>query len=106
MTQVKVLLAGLAATLAFGGLAVAGQVAHSPPDRGIIIAHDETGTGDNTEYSGNTEGSGEDSAKMGKEEGTHTGPNQGATPENDTKKVDQPERRNPTTGGEGGDSKE
>ena len=43
---------------------------------------------------------------MGKEEGTHTGPNQGAMPENDTKKVDQTERRNPTTGGEGDDSKE
>ena len=38
----------------------------------------------------NTEGS----AKMGKEEGTHTGPNQGATPESDTSKIDQPERRN------------
>jgi hypothetical protein len=35
-----------------------------------------------------------ESAKMGKEEGTHTGTNQGAKPENDTKKVDQPERRN------------
>ena len=35
---------------------------------------------------------------MGKEEGTHTGANQGAKPENDTDKVDQPDRRNPTTG--------
>jgi hypothetical protein len=33
------------------------------------------------------------SAKMGKEEGTHTGPTQGAPPENDTKKVDQPPRK-------------
>ena len=39
------------------------------------------------------------SAKMGEGEGTHTGSNQGA-PENDTQKIDQPERRNPTTGGE------
>ena len=38
----------------------------------------------------------EESAKMGKEEGTHEGANLGATPENDTKKTDQPER--PTTG--------
>jgi hypothetical protein len=72
-------------------------------DRGIVVAHDETGTVDNTENSGNTENSAEDSAKMGKEEGTHTGPNQGATPEDDTQKVEQPERRNPTTGD---DSKE
>src|SRR6476620_7253281 len=36
----------------------------------------------------------EESAKMGKEEGTHTGTSQGATPENDTQKIDQPARRN------------
>jgi hypothetical protein len=38
-----------------------------------------------------------ESAKMGKEEGTHEGAELGATPENDTKKIDQPERTNPTT---------
>jgi hypothetical protein len=37
---------------------------------------------------------------MGKEEGTHTEPGHGAPPESDTSKVDQPERRNPTTGNE------
>jgi hypothetical protein len=41
----------------------------------------------------------EGSAKMGKEEGTHTESGHGA-PESDTSKVDQPERRNPTTGNE------
>lgn len=40
----------------------------------------------------------EDSAKMGEDAGTHEGANLGATPENDTDKVDQPARRNPTTG--------
>lgn len=55
---------------------------------------------DNTENSGNTENNAEDSAKIGKEERIHTGPNQGATPENDTQKVEQPERRDPTTGDE------
>jgi hypothetical protein len=40
----------------------------------------------------------QDSAKMGEEAGTHEGANLGATPENDTGKVDQPARRNPTTG--------
>jgi hypothetical protein len=39
----------------------------------------------------------QDSAKMGKEEGTHEGANLGATPENETKKVDQPPRSNPTS---------
>jgi hypothetical protein len=40
----------------------------------------------------------EESAKMGKEEGTHEGAELGATPESDAKKIDQPERTNPTTG--------
>jgi hypothetical protein len=34
------------------------------------------------------------SAKMGKDEGTHTEPDHGAIRENDTSKVDQSERRN------------
>ena len=38
----------------------------------------------------------EDSAKMGKGEGTHEHPQ--TTPELDTNKIDQPERANPTTG--------
>jgi Cysteine rich repeat len=42
----------------------------------------------------------EESAKMGKEEGTHTEPGHSAQPESDTSKIDQPERRNPTTGNE------
>jgi hypothetical protein len=36
----------------------------------------------------------EESAKMGKEEGTHTEPGHGGTPESDTSKIDQPARRN------------
>jgi Cysteine rich repeat len=36
----------------------------------------------------------EDSAKMGKEEGTHSEPGHGAPPESDTSKIDQPARRN------------
>jgi hypothetical protein len=39
------------------------------------------------------------SAKMSKDEGTRTGgPSQGTPPENDTQKIDQPPRQNPTTG--------
>jgi hypothetical protein len=40
----------------------------------------------------------EESAKMGKDEGTHEGAHHGTIPENDTQKIDQPERKNPTTG--------
>jgi hypothetical protein len=42
-----------------------------------------------------TNGCAEQSAKMGKEEGTHEGTNLNATPQDDTKKVDQPPRSNP-----------
>jgi hypothetical protein len=42
----------------------------------------------------------EESAKMGKEEGTHTGTGQGVTPEHETAKIIQPPRASPTTGGE------
>ena len=35
---------------------------------------------------------------MGEESGTQEGADSGATAESDTKKVDQPDRRNPTTG--------
>ncbi len=42
----------------------------------------------------------EGSAKMGKEEGTHAEPGHGVMQEDDTSKIDQPARRNPTTGNE------
>jgi hypothetical protein len=102
MTQAKFVLAGLVAGLTLGGLGggnVQAATVLALSDRGIVIA------GKEAEGGANTENSGEDSAEMGKEEGTHTGPNQGATPESDTEKVDQPARRNPTTGGDD-DSKE
>jgi hypothetical protein len=41
----------------------------------------------------------EGSAKMGEGEGTHSG-DEAVTPENDTQKIDQPARRNPTTSNE------
>jgi hypothetical protein len=57
------------------------------PPGAIIVAADEA-------QPENTQGS----AKMGEEAGTQQGTDHGAVPENDTKKVDQPDRRNPTTG--------
>jgi hypothetical protein len=39
----------------------------------------------------------EESAKMGKDDGTHEGANLGSTPEHDTQKVDQPPRRATTS---------
>ena len=63
-----------------------------PPDS-IIVAAEDSAAG-----AGQTEENAQDSAKMGQEEGTHQGAHLGETPENDTSKVDQPARRNPTTG--------
>jgi hypothetical protein len=55
----------------------------------VIVANDPP-------PSAQTEDSATESAKMGEEEGTHTGA-QGEKAENDTSKIDQPERRNETT---------
>jgi hypothetical protein len=41
-----------------------------------------------------------ESAKMGKEQGTHVGPAQGVMPGTETSKIVQPPRRSPTTGDE------
>ena len=64
-----------------------------PPGSIIVAAENGAPAGSQTE----------ESAKMGKEEGTQEGPNLGATPENDTAKIDQPARRNPTTSNASGD---
>jgi len=63
----------------------------------IVIAAEETSPQGNVQTQ--EDRSAARSAKMGKDEGTHTGAaNQGTPPENDTKKVDQPPRQNPATG--------
>ena len=88
MTEARKLMTGLAAALALG---ITGAGAVACPMENVVLAADESQpAGAKTDET--------DSAKMGKEEGTHTGDNQGAKPENDTQKVDQPERRNTTTG--------
>lgn len=76
------------------------EPAAPPPLDHMIIATDDTAP-----QAGQTNDDAEDSAKMGKEEGTHEGAHLGATPENDTDKIDQPARRNPTTGNTSGDYK-
>lgn len=90
MTEGNLLKASLVAALAL--CATASGASATPCAKGnIVLAADASQTaGAKTDET--------DSAKMGKEEGTHTGANQGAKTESDTDKVDQPERRNPTTG--------
>ncbi len=62
------------------------------PPGAIVVAADEAQPA--ADQGENSQGS----AKMGEESGTQEGADSGATAESDTKKVDQPDRRNPTTG--------
>ncbi len=95
MAQLKLALVAVAAlTLGVLGHKVALGEGTSSSAGKVLIAQNDAPPAD-------TEESTEESAKMGKEEGTHTGPDQGATPENDTSKIEQPARRNPATGGDG-----
>lgn len=95
MTQANLLVASaavIALTLGVTSRADAPKEIDAPLPLGtLIIAAD-----DMQPAAGQPDG--EDSAKMGEEAGTHEGANLGDTPENDTDKVDQPARRNPTTG--------
>ena len=63
----------------------------------IVIAGEESVPKGNVKS--DEDSSGAKSAKMGKDEGTQTGgANQGTPRENDTQKIEQPPRQNPTTG--------
>jgi hypothetical protein len=92
MTQLKQLMLGIA----LGGLAigVSGHNTAFSQSGDVVIAADDASP------AGTPTGGDPGSAKMGTEEGTHTGANQGSKPENDTSKIDQPPRRDPTTGGD------
>jgi hypothetical protein len=90
MTKRRTMMLSVAvAALALG---VAGQtpLMATKAAGGITLAADDSPTAAGSQ----------ESAKMGKEEGTHTGPGQGVTPEKDTSKIVQPPRQNPTTGGQ------
>ena len=82
--------AGLVFGLNFPDPNLAGGRAPLPQDVTVAAAN-ETGT-DQREVQ--SDENADESAKMGKESGTQLG--EGAAPENDTKKIDQPPRQNPT----------
>jgi hypothetical protein len=90
----------IALTFGIGGQTLAPVPSEQPLSTGDIVIV----TNDSAPQAGQTEDSADESAKMGEEEGTHEGENLGATPENDTAKVDQPARRNPTTDNSSGAS--
>ena len=83
--------AGLVFGLNFPDPNLAGGRAPLPQDVTIVAAN-ETGT-DQREVQADENA--DKSAKMGKESGTQSG-DEGAAPGNDTKKIDQPSRQNPT----------
>jgi hypothetical protein len=95
MTQTNTVLASVAVialTLGLSGQKLAPVETEQPRSTGDIVIV----TNESALQAAESEENAEDSAKMGKEEGTHEGDNLGATPENDTAKIDQPGRRNPT----------
>jgi len=121
MTKIKLGVTAAAGVLIFGvaGYAAAASEQHELIAKNIVLAADDNATDDNAaadnatddnSAAGDDNAAGDDSAagdddsdsagsaKMGTDEGTHVGEDQGANPENDTDKIDQPARRNPTTG--------
>jgi hypothetical protein len=105
MTKIKLGVTAAAGVLIFGvaGYAAAASEQHDPIAKNIVVAADDNATDDNVtgddSAAGDDDSDSDGSAKMGTDEGTHVGEDQGANPENDTDKIDQPARRNPTTGG-------
>jgi hypothetical protein len=100
MTQAWTLLTSVAAATLSLGFSLQ---PHPTPfwKSNIVIAAEETAPGDaqtNDDTSAASSAKEEESAKMGKEEATQTGADQATPPESDTKKVDQPPPKNPTTG--------
>jgi hypothetical protein len=96
MTQANTLVASaavIALTLGIGGQTPTPVQQEQPLSTGDILVV----TNKAAPQAGQADESAEESAKMGKDSGTHEGDNLGATPENDTAKIDQPARRNPTT---------
>jgi hypothetical protein len=94
MTKAKMLMS-LTAALSLGF----SVEPHPAPfwETNIVIAAEDTSPKRNVQT--DKDNSAAKSAKMGKDEGTQTGgANQGTPPEADTQKIEQPPRRNPTTG--------
>jgi phage-related protein len=94
MNKAKIVITSTAATALSLGFSLQ---PHPAPfwETNIVIAAEETSLNVQTDE----DSSAAKSAKMGRDEGTQTGSaNQGTPPENDTKKVDQLPRQNPTIG--------
>jgi len=89
MSQSKLVLSCAATATVLGLTVAAATSGASPFSPNIVVAADDTAP-----TAGATD---KGSAKMGEGEGTQSG-DQGATEESDTQKIDQPPRRNPTTG--------
>ncbi len=88
MTHSKLILTASVAVLMLGAASCAATAAErgAPAKDGIVLAAEDSAKG---------------SGKMGEDTGTQSG-DEATTPENDTQKIDQPARRNPTTGEDSG----
>lgn len=106
MTKTQWVLTASVGALIFGvaGYAAVASEQHDAiaKQHRIVVAADDDAAGDDSaagdDYTpGDDDANSDGSAKMGTGEGTHVGEEQGSAPENDTDKIDQPARRNPTT---------
>ena len=97
MLQKNTLLAGLAVAALTMGVVDQNK---GPAEREIPLSKSDivVVTDDTAPTAGQTEENAQESAKMGKEEGTHEATDVGATPESETKKIEQPPRQNSTSG--------
>ena len=99
MTASRLMLAAASGALFIGMMAAAPLQADAAAlfNGRILLAADDAPPGDSA-----TDATSQGSAKMGEGTGKQSG-DEGATPENDTQKVDQPPRRNETTTGQPSD---
>ena len=82
MANSRLILTAALAALMLGASSFAATAAERAPAKdGIVLAADDSAKG---------------SGKMGEDSGTQSG-DEATTPENDTQKIDQPARANPTT---------
>jgi hypothetical protein len=113
-TKIVLAVALLAVTGFAGGAYTRADFAQDRSKNSFVIAADDSGskmqpdkmqtdemkpddTKPDDQAPADDKGAATGSAKMGTDEGTHTGDGQGAAPESDTSKVDQPVRRNVPT---------
>jgi hypothetical protein len=102
MTQAKIIAAAAVAALTFGITSEAPMPFEHPApiaEQDILVVENQS-----VPAGSQSKENADEWARMGKDEGTYSGEDHNVTPENDSDKIDQAARRNPTTSNEGASS--